>query len=72
MGAQRALSGLSGMGLMIGIKAEKPAKQAAVECLEKGVLVLTAKDKIRLLPALNIPFDVLKKAVQIIKEVCAG
>ena len=72
LGGAKGVEGLSGMGLMIGIKAEKPAKQAAVECLEKGVLVLTAKDKIRLLPALNIPFDELKKAVQIIKEVCAG
>lgn len=68
----KGVESLSGMGLMIGIKAEKPAKQAAAECLEKGVLVLTAKDKIRLLPALNIPFEELKKAVQVIKEVCAG
>lgn len=67
----KGVESLSGMGLMIGIKAEKPAKQAAAECLEKGVLVLTAKDKIRLLPALNIPFEELKKAVQVIKEVCA-
>lgn len=67
----KGVEGLSGIGLMIGIKAEKPAKQAAAECLEKGVLVLTAKDKIRLLPALNIPFEELKKAVQVIKEVCA-
>ncbi len=68
----KGVESLSGMGLMIGIKAEKPARQAAAECLEKGVMVLTAKDKIRLLPALNIPFDELEKAVQIIKEVCAG
>lgn len=68
----KGVESLSGIGLMIGIKAEKPAKQAAAECLEKGVLVLTAKDKIRLLPALNIPFEELKKAVQVIKEVCAG
>ncbi len=67
----RGVESLSGMGLMIGIKAKKPAKQAAAECLEKGVLVLTAKDKIRLLPALNIPFEELEKAVRIIKEVCA-
>ena len=67
----KGVESLRGIGLMIGIKAEKPAKQAAAECLEKGVLVLTAKDKIRLLPALNIPFEELKKAVQVIKEVCA-
>ncbi len=68
----KGVESLSGMGLMIGIKAEKPAKQAADECLAKGVLVLTAKDKIRLLPALNIPFEELEKAVQVIKEVCAS
>ena len=68
----KGVESLSGMGLMIGIKAEKPAKLAADECLAKGVLVLTAKDKIRLLPALNIPFEELEKAVQVIKEVCAS
>lgn len=68
----KGVESLSGMGLMIGIKAEKPAKQAADECLAKGVLVLTAKEKIRLLPALNIPFEELEKAVQVIKEVCAS
>ncbi len=68
----KGIESLSGMGLMIGIKAEKQAKQAADECLAKGVLVLTAKDKIRLLPALNIPFEELERAVQVIKDVCAG
>ena len=38
------------------------------ECIKNGVLCLTAKDKVRLLPALNIPMDTLKKAVAVIKE----
>ena len=38
--------------------------------MEKGVLCLSAKDKVRLLPALNIPFDILKQAVRIILEAC--
>ena len=38
--------------------------------MEKGVLCLTAKDKVRLLPALNIPDDLLQKAAEIIKEAC--
>ena len=63
---------VSGMGLMIGIK---PAKRSAAEivnaCMERGVLPLTAKDKIRLLPALTIPMDELKEAIEIIKEECA-
>lgn len=60
-----------GMGLMIGIKSKGNASEIVKKCIEKGVLCLTAKDKIRLLPALNIPFDVLKKAIEAIKEVIA-
>ena len=64
------IEAVSGMGLMIGIKTKKPAIDIVKKCIEKGVLCLTAKDKVRLLPALNIPFDVLKKAIDIIKDVC--
>ena len=69
-GAKGVVS-VSGMGLMIGIETESDAKKVLAKCMEKGVLCLTAKTKLRLLPALNIPMDVLKKAVEIIKEVCA-
>ena len=62
---------VSGMGLMVGIKTVKPAGEVLKACMEKGVLCLTAKDKVRLLPALNIPMDVLKEAVEIIKAACA-
>ena len=61
---------VDGLGLMIGIKTEKPAKEVVAECMEKGVLCLTAKDKVRLLPALNIPMELLEKAVAVIKEAC--
>ena len=61
---------VAGMGLMIGIKTVKPASEVVKTCMEKGVLCLTAKDKVRLLPALNIPFEQLKKAVEVIKESC--
>lgn len=60
---------ISGMGLMLGIKTEKDAKIILKECLDRGVLVLTAKDKVRLLPALNIPKEQLKKGIEILKEV---
>lgn len=69
-GASGVLS-VTGKGLMIGIKTEKPAKDVVAACLEQGVLCLTAKDKVRLLPALNIPWDVLKKAIDIVKGGCA-
>ena len=61
---------VSGMGLMIGIKTVKPAAEVVSQCMENGVLCLTAKDKVRLLPALNIPKPVLEKAVKIILAAC--
>ena len=60
---------VSGMGLMIGVKTTLPASQVAAECLEKGLMVLTAKENVRLLPALNIPFELLERAVAILGEV---
>ena len=60
---------VSGMGLMIGIKTVKPAAEVVKLAMERGVLCLTAKDKVRLLPALNIPFEDLQKAIEIIKGV---
>ncbi len=67
----KGVKSVSGMGLMIGIETEKDAKQVISECMEKGVLVISAKTKVRLLPALNIPMRQLEKAIEIIKEVCA-
>ena len=64
------IEAVSGMGLMVGIKTVKPAGDVVKACIEKGVLCLTAKDKVRLLPALNIPEEVLKKALDVIVE-CA-
>ena len=61
---------VSGLGLMVGIKTKKPAGEVVKQCMEKGVLCLTAKDKVRLLPALNIPIDVLKEALDVILSVC--
>ena len=61
---------VSGMGLMIGIKTVRPAGDVVKECIENGVLCLTAKNKVRLLPALNIPEDVLMEAIEIIKTAC--
>ena len=64
------IESVSGMGLMIGIKTQKSASDVIAKCIENGVLCLSAKDKVRLLPALNIPDDVLEKAVNIIKNAC--
>lgn len=65
------IESVTGLGLMLGIKTVKPAKDVVRECLNRGVLCLTAKDKVRLLPALNIPMADLSRAIDILKEVCA-
>ena len=61
---------VSGMGLMVGIKTTAPASEVVRVCMERGVLCLTAKDKVRLLPALNIEQAVLAEAIETIKAVC--
>ena len=68
---QPGIESVSGMGLMIGIKTVKPAAEVLRACMERGVLCLTAKDKVRLLPALNIPDEVLMEAVSVLLAVCA-
>ena len=67
----KGVESVSGMGLMLGIKTVKPAAAVVNACIQQGVLCLTAKDKVRLLPALNIPMAQLEKAVDIIKAICA-
>lgn len=68
----KGIEGVCGMGLMIGIKTTKPAGEVVKKCIENGVLCLTAKDKVRLLPALNIPQELLEKAINVIKEAAAS
>lgn len=68
LSAVKGVKGISGMGLMLGIETEKPAADIAKECLANGLLVLTAKTKVRLLPALNISYEELDKGLEILKE----
>ena len=68
LSGKEGIESLSGMGLMIGIKTARPAKEVVADCMERGVLCLTAKDKVRLLPALNIPEDTLLEALGVILE----
>ena len=63
------INSVSGMGLMIGIETVADAGIVISKCMERGLLPIKAKNKVRLLPPLNIPFDLLEKAVGIIKEV---
>ena len=60
------IESVSGLGLMLGLQTVKPASEVIKACMENGVLVLSAKSRVRLLPALNIPMELLEKAADII------
>ena len=62
---------VAGLGLMLGIKTVKPLNDVVAACRENGVLVLTAHGKMRLLPALNIPMELVENAIGVIKSCCA-
>ncbi len=68
LGNAKGVKSVSGLGLMLGIEVEKDANEVIFKCMERGVLVIKAKHKLRLLPALNIPMEQLKKAIKIVKE----
>ncbi len=59
---------VSGRGLMLGVESGKPASALVSDLLARGVVTLTAKNRLRLLPPLTIPWPDLKEAVSIIKE----
>ncbi len=66
------IKSVSGLGLMLGIETEKDASSVIKYCMENGVLPIKAKNKVRLLPALNIPMELLEKAVKVIKDAAKG
>lgn len=67
------VAGVFGRGLMVGVEPDpafgKTAGEIVGECLRKGVMFLTAKNRVRLLPALNIPMETLRKALNVLLEV---
>lgn len=65
----KSVKSISGMGLMLGIETDKPAGEVAKACLANGLLILTAKTKLRLLPALNISDAELDEGLEILKGV---
>lgn len=67
----KGVKSVSGLGLMIGVETEKDSSLVLAECFKRGILPIKAKSKIRLLPALNIPMDELKRAIEILKECVA-
>ena len=65
------IKSVSGLGLMIGIETVGDVSLILQKCMENGILPIKAKNKLRLLPALNIPMELLVKAVDIIKRVAS-
>ncbi len=72
LSASKDIKSVSGKGLMLGISTEKSALEVVKKCMENGVLCLTAKNKVRLLPPLNTPDNLLVKAADIIINACKG
>jgi acetylornithine/N-succinyldiaminopimelate aminotransferase len=61
---------VSGIGLMIGITLKsKNAAEVVKKALERGLLLLTAKQKVRLLPPLTISYDELNDGLNILQEI---
>lgn len=65
------IKSVSGLGLMIGVETEKPASDVIAACRDMGVLVIKAKNKVRLLPPLNIPTQLLARALEVLKKACS-
>ena len=62
---------VTGLGLMIGLNVEKPAKEIAQQCLKRGLLVLTAHERVRIVPPLNITKTEMDEGLTILREVLA-
>ena len=64
------VEGVDGLGLMIGVRLKtKKAADILVKCAEKGLLILTAKEKLRFLPPLNITYENIDKGMEILKSI---
>ena len=60
---------LRGLGMMIGIVLAKDnAKEVAGRCVKNGLLVLTAKTVLRLLPPLNITYEEIDQGLDILEK----
>ncbi len=69
LGRIRNVVNVTGLGLMIGLEITKNARDVAEKCLDRGLIVLTAKDRIRLLPPLTIKKDEMDFGLKILNEV---
>lgn len=69
LGRIKNVLSVTGLGLMIGLETTKNAREIAEKCLERGLIVLTAKNKVRLLPPLTIGKAELDFGLKILNEV---
>ena len=69
LSACKGVAGVSGRGLMLGVECASDARALVEKLLSRGVVALTAKQKLRLLPPLTLSWDELAEAIGIIKEV---
>ena len=69
----KSVEAVTGMGLMLGVKvnSDKSAREIAERCLRKGLMILTAHDRLRLLPPLNITKTEMNEGLKILNEVLA-
>ena len=64
------VQGVDGLGLMIGVRLKtKKAADILVQCAQRGLLILTAKEKLRFLPPLNISDENIKTGMAILKDI---
>ncbi len=70
LGEMPEVESVSGIGMMIGIKFKTlNAAEVCKKCFENGLLVLTAKDKLRFLPPLTISYSEIDDGLKILKDI---
>lgn len=64
------VDGVDGIGMMLGIRLKtKKAPEILQACMQEGLLILTAKEKLRFLPPLTITYEEIDKGMEILKKV---
>lgn len=70
LGGISEVEGVDGLGLMLGVRLKsKKAADVLTECFKNGLLILTAKEKLRFLPPLNISYEEIDKGMEILKNI---
>ena len=63
------VTNISGLGMMLGVSVEgREAGEVVKKALEEGLMILTAKDRIRLLPPLTITYDEIDQGIEILRK----